>query len=121
MIPLQAQTNLDSLYAVWQDESQPDSNRVKAINDYIRKGVMFSDPDSAFNLAEDLMTFGEQRTNLHAKLSALGMMGMNDQRSRALEIEKKLLEGGPDDELKKELENLTERLSYAVNELKNEQ
>ena len=53
-----AQVNLDSLYAVWQDESQSDSIRSKAYSDYIWDGFLFSQPDSAFILAEELVSFG---------------------------------------------------------------
>jgi adenylate cyclase len=56
---LQAQTNLDSLYSVWQDEAQKDSVRATAYKDYIWEGFLFSNPDSAFVLAEDLVVFGK--------------------------------------------------------------
>ena len=44
------QTNLDSLYKVWQDETQHDSNRTEAYKMYIWKGFLFSNTDSAFIL-----------------------------------------------------------------------
>jgi class 3 adenylate cyclase len=51
------QTNLDSLYTVWQDPAQPDSNRVKAYNDFIWYGYIFSKPDTAGILAEALHAY----------------------------------------------------------------
>lgn len=55
----QAQPNLDSLYAVWKDPQHSDSVRANAFNDYIWNGFIFSKPDSAYLLAEALITFGE--------------------------------------------------------------
>jgi class 3 adenylate cyclase len=52
------QIKQDSLYAIWQDKTQTDSTRAFAYRDYIFKGFMYSKPDSAFILAEDLVTFG---------------------------------------------------------------
>ncbi len=52
------QIKQDSLYAIWQDKTQTDSTRSFAYRDYIFKGFMYSKPDSAFILAEDLVTFG---------------------------------------------------------------
>ncbi len=56
-----AQPNLDSLYAVWQGPQHSDSVRANAYNDYIWNGYIFSKPDSAYLLAETLITFGEAR------------------------------------------------------------
>jgi len=47
-----AQTNTDSLFAVWSDESKPDSARLKAIDDMAFYGNLFTNPDSAFALAD---------------------------------------------------------------------
>jgi class 3 adenylate cyclase/uncharacterized protein HemY len=52
-----AQTNLDSLYNVWQDKTQTDSIRSRAFIDYIWDGYLFSQPDSAFILAEELKQY----------------------------------------------------------------
>ncbi|MGB0369275.1 MAG: adenylate/guanylate cyclase domain-containing protein, partial [Flavobacteriales bacterium] len=56
-----AQTNLDSLYTVWQDEGRSDSLRTKAFKRYIRKGALKSNLDSAIRLAQELVDFGNQR------------------------------------------------------------
>ncbi len=74
---LKAQTNLperqaglDSLYTIWQDETQPDSNRVMAYKTYIWNGFLFSDPDSAMALSEGLLSFS--KTHNYPKAGALG-------------------------------------------------
>ncbi|TVR87175.1 MAG: tetratricopeptide repeat protein [Saprospirales bacterium] len=56
---LNGQTELDSFYKVWQDQSQTDSTRVMAYKNYIWDGYLFSNPDSAFLLAEQMHAFGE--------------------------------------------------------------
>ena len=53
-----SQTNLDSLYAVWEDETQSDSVRVEAYQTYIWEGFLFSQPESAFALVGELYSFG---------------------------------------------------------------
>ena len=45
-----AQTQLDSLYAVWQDKTQADSTRTKAYKNYIWNGFLYSNPDTAIVL-----------------------------------------------------------------------
>ena len=56
-----AQTDLDSLYAIWQDDSLPDSTRVNAYSDHIWKGYLFSRPDTAEVLAEALHTYANEQ------------------------------------------------------------
>jgi hypothetical protein len=51
-VSLKGQVNLDSLYAVWQDQTQSDSLRTKAYTDFIWDGYLFSRPDSDFLLAK---------------------------------------------------------------------
>ncbi|MEX0966623.1 MAG: adenylate/guanylate cyclase domain-containing protein [Bacteroidia bacterium] len=51
--PLVAQKpNLDSLWSVWNDNSQPDTNRLKAIDKIAFQGYLYSQPDSAFHFAQ---------------------------------------------------------------------
>ena len=57
-ITVRSHTNLDSLYSIWQDKTQPDSTRVAAFSKYISKGFLFSRPDSAGLLAGELVQFG---------------------------------------------------------------
>ncbi len=65
-----AQNNIDSLYGVWQDESQSASTRIEAYNAYISEGFLYSNPDSAALLTEKLITFSNKTGNLNG--SALG-------------------------------------------------
>ncbi|HIN40443.1 MAG TPA: hypothetical protein EYM84_09245, partial [Flavobacteriales bacterium] len=44
--------NLDSLWGVWNDKSQPDTNRLKAMNKIAWDGYLYSQPDSAFHFAQ---------------------------------------------------------------------
>ena len=76
-ICLSAQTNLDSLYGVWQDQAQTDSTRVIAYKEYIWNGFMFSKPDSAFTLAEELFNFAIQRDYLTANAQGLYIQGVS--------------------------------------------
>ena len=48
------QTKADSLWGVWIDQTQRDSNRFDAFNKYIWEDYLFYDPDSAFYLAQVL-------------------------------------------------------------------
>ncbi len=64
------QTYLDSLYAIWKDKSQPDSNRVRAYSDYIWDGFLFSQPDTAEVLADALLAFALQHQ--YPKASSAG-------------------------------------------------
>jgi tetratricopeptide (TPR) repeat protein len=73
----QAQTNLDSLYSVWQDQTQTDSIRSAAYHDYIWKGFLFSNPDTAFVLAEDLVGFGQEKRYLNAQTEGYNIQGVS--------------------------------------------
>jgi class 3 adenylate cyclase/Tfp pilus assembly protein PilF len=66
-ICLNAQTNLDSLYAVWQDQNQTDSTKVAAYKAYIWNGFLYSQPDTAFILAEELLEYGLDKNYLKAQ------------------------------------------------------
>ena len=70
--------NFDSLYTVWQDVTQADSNRAKAYSYYIAKGFLFSNPDTAFILAQDLLRFGEEKQYNKAKAAAYKIMGVSN-------------------------------------------
>ncbi|MGB6035615.1 MAG: hypothetical protein WBG42_05060, partial [Cryomorphaceae bacterium] len=57
----QGQTYLDSLYGIWQDETQTDSIRIDAFKTYIWDGYLYSQPDSALVLTKAMVDFGEER------------------------------------------------------------
>jgi tetratricopeptide (TPR) repeat protein len=86
---LRAQSNLDSLYTVWQDPAQLDSSRIEAYNYYIGGGFIYSNPYSAFVLAEALQNYAQKHN--YPKASALGYnlqgvsSGVQDNYPRALE------------------------------------
>ncbi len=75
---LKAQVNLDSLYTVWQDQTQPDSNRTNAYENYIWDGFLFSKPDTAFVLAQSLLRYGEEQQYEKAKSLAYNLMGASN-------------------------------------------
>lgn len=75
-LQLNAQIGLDSLYAVWQDQSETDSARVKAYKTYIWDGYLFSDPDSAAILAEALHAYAEEHNYPKAANQALTLQGI---------------------------------------------
>jgi hypothetical protein len=74
---VQAQTNLDSLYTVWQDQSQADSLRLQAYHSYIDKGFLYSQPDTAFIMADDLLAFGNKKNYPKANAVALLLKGIS--------------------------------------------
>lgn len=86
----QAQTNLDSLYIVWQDETQPDSTRTKAYADYIKNGFLFSNPDSASIQSDELIIFSKDRNDLKGQYRACNikgiLYGMRGEYSKALDF-----------------------------------
>ena len=77
-ICLNAQSNLDSLYAIWQDETVSDTIRVDAYQNYIWNGFMFSNSDTAFILAQNLLDFGDERFYAGAKINAYYLMGVSN-------------------------------------------
>ena len=100
-VTLKGQVNLDSLYALWQDKTQPDSIRTNAYADYIWDGYLFSQPDSAFILAEELVDFGRDKRYPRGQFAGYTLQGVSwENRSdyqktlhyytRALDIAQKL-------------------------------
>ncbi|WP_394973945.1 adenylate/guanylate cyclase domain-containing protein [uncultured Croceitalea sp.] len=63
---LSAQTNLDSLLNVWNDSSKSDSLRINAFQDYIWKGFLFSQPDSALILTDTLLDFAKNNNSVRS-------------------------------------------------------
>jgi adenylate cyclase len=75
---LKAQTNLDSLYSVWQDESRSDSDRTGAYKSYIWDGFLFSNPDTAILLIQPLLRYGEEQQYEKAIAMAYNLMGISN-------------------------------------------
>ena len=55
-----AQTRLDSLWAIWRNIDLHDTTRLKAINKIVREGYLFTQPDSAYYLAQLEYDFAEK-------------------------------------------------------------
>jgi len=65
----------DSLWAVWNNTKQADTNRLKAMHDIAREGYLYSRPDCAFFYAQIELDFAEQR-NLPVQMAgALNTQG----------------------------------------------
>lgn len=74
-ICMNAQSNLDSLYTVWEDKTQTDSVRVKAYIDYAIGRYKNSNLDSLFILAEKLIIFGNEKKNSRSIADGLHLQG----------------------------------------------
>ena len=71
------QTNLDSLWGVWEDKEQEDTTRLDAIDNFIWKGYLFSQPDSAFYLAQLQYNFAEAKGIQQDMAGALNIQGIS--------------------------------------------
>lgn len=67
----------DSLWQVWQDETKPDTSRLKAIAKYLYTGYMFNEPDSAFYYATLHYNFAKKKGHKKQMASALNFMGIS--------------------------------------------
>ena len=76
-IYLNSQTKLDSLYAVWQDNTQTDSVRTEAFKNYIWDGFLFDKPNTAFTLAEELIIFSKSNQYRNAEAEAYNIQGVS--------------------------------------------
>jgi adenylate cyclase len=64
------QAEFDSLYMVWQDETQTDTARAIAFKDFIWNGFIDYQPDTAFIMAEELLVWGIDKNYLKAQAYA---------------------------------------------------
>jgi serine phosphatase RsbU (regulator of sigma subunit)/Tfp pilus assembly protein PilF len=69
------QTNLDSLFQVWNDPAQPDSSRLRAITEVAWNGYLFTKPDSAFYYAQLQYDFAKETGFKEYQASALNTQG----------------------------------------------
>lgn len=72
---ISAQTELDSLYTIWEDVNEPDSTRALALYDYIYEGPFYSAPDSALVLANQLYAFTKETKYDKGTVDALNLKG----------------------------------------------
>ena len=70
-----AQSKLDSLYSVWEDQNAPDSIRAIAFTDFIYEGTFYTRPDSALMLAKQLYEFTKNRDYKIGIVDALNLNG----------------------------------------------
>jgi serine phosphatase RsbU (regulator of sigma subunit) len=71
-----SQTNLDSLYKVWNNKNESDTNRLDAINKYIWSGYLFSQPDSAFYYTQLQYSFAKNKNLKKHQAIALNTFGI---------------------------------------------
>lgn len=72
-----SQNSLDSLNSIWRNENQPDTIRLKALDDYIFEGFIYSSPDSAFQLSKILYNMALSAENDEYIGTALANMGQS--------------------------------------------
>jgi tetratricopeptide (TPR) repeat protein len=69
------QVNLDSLFSVWKDPSRPDTLRLQAMQRICLKGYLYSKPDTAFILANQLYDLAIKKKQHSYATFALQVMG----------------------------------------------
>ena len=70
-----SQSELDSLFAVWENSSLADTTRAIAFKHYIREGFFNTDADSAIALTQQLYQFCQKANYTKGMVSALSTMG----------------------------------------------
>ncbi len=71
-----SQLNIDSLYNIWQDESQADTTRLQAIHKIAREGYIYSHPDSSFYFAQLQYDFAKDKGMKKQMADALNIQGI---------------------------------------------
>ena len=74
-LTLASGVSLDSLWGVWNDKTQPDTNRLKAMKKIAWDGYLFSQPDSAFYFAGLQYELAEATGNKKWMANALNTQG----------------------------------------------
>jgi adenylate cyclase len=75
-LPVSAQVNQDSLYTIWQDTTQSHTNRLKAYEDCIWDGYLFSKPDTVAVLAEALHVYAQEHKYPRASAKGYNLQGI---------------------------------------------
>ena len=70
--------NLDSLYSVWQDQTQPDTLRARAFERYIWNRFLFSNPDTANILADELIAFAKKMNDPGYQADGINLKGISN-------------------------------------------
>ena len=74
---LSAQNNLDSLWLIWGDKTQADTTRLRAIFKIANDGYLYSNPDSAFILAQKQYEFAKKKGEEKYMADALTIQGVS--------------------------------------------
>ncbi|MFK5855442.1 MAG: tetratricopeptide repeat protein [Bacteroidota bacterium] len=74
-INIYAQVNLDSLWSIWKNESQEDTIRLKALDDFILHGYIVTSNDSAFHYAQIQFEFANEKGLKENSAFALDKLG----------------------------------------------
>ena len=72
---LKAQANIDSLWGIWSDTSVAITDRLDAIYNIAWDGFLFSQPDSAFSLAQLQFELAQKNEQKKQMASALNLQG----------------------------------------------
>ena len=72
-----AQVNLDSLWTVWNDKTQEDTNRLKAMHDIAWDGYLLAQSDSSYYFAQLEYDFAEYVNNKKYMSDALNVQGLS--------------------------------------------
>ena len=72
-----SQTKSDSLWTVWNDESQADSSRLKALDKAIWKDYLFRDQDSAYYYAQIQNDFAQKKELKEFMVKAITTQGVS--------------------------------------------
>jgi tetratricopeptide (TPR) repeat protein len=72
-----AQVNLDSLWEVWNDPTQADTNKLEAMNEICWQGYLFNQPDSAFYFAQMQYDLAKEKDEYRQMSAALNTQGVS--------------------------------------------
>lgn len=75
-ITTKAQVNLDSLWAIWSDPSQPDTSRLSAMSTFSWEGYVNAQPDSAFYFSQLQYDLAEATGHKNWMANALNTQGV---------------------------------------------
>ena len=105
-----AQPNLDSLWGVWNDKSQADTSRLKAMQSVAWDGYLYSQPDSAYYFAQLGFDFAESVNNKKWMAKTLTTQGasfyVQGNLDKALIYYKNTLEFGDNNGIASSLNNI---------------
>ncbi|WP_338733753.1 adenylate/guanylate cyclase domain-containing protein [Mangrovimonas cancribranchiae] len=72
-----SQTQMDSLWTVWNDQTKHDSIRYNALDGYLTQGFLFNQPDSAYVLAQQIIDYGLKNGKVIHQIKGLNSQGIS--------------------------------------------